>query len=505
MKAQSVADRQIFLSYARVDDEIPPAADKDRRPGWVKFFYDNLWYELRQRVSTDLHFWRDVNDIEPDGVFAREIREALEQAIFMVAVLSPNYIERPWCRRELNDFIDSPPGVDPTPRSERIFKILKHNVPEIDLPPSLQNRGRGYAFYVIDPTTGNEQPFFMAGRLRTQYEQAYFDLINELAERIRARIPSAILPRDRRAPRRFVFVAPPPVGSSVMEIYSALTKQLIVDGFGVLPPPSEAFPDRLADAQRMLAEAIGPASLAIHLIGESSGKTCDGATEPMVPMQLSHSATAMRERPELRRLIWIAGKDGGNASHNVLLKAIADCNDSRAPLLPGRDEIVSGVYDSFLGLIQRTLRDGPPPPLASRSARTLWIVAADDDVAFARGEFRRALRGLGAPVDVPLPPNRPAEVRSDYEAKRLQTADSVIVLWGSQPVDWVEDQLYQLRQLNAARSRPFDGIALAVLAPDSDEKRHEEPAGPGETVIDLRLGLDDERLRPLVRLLGITV
>ncbi len=372
------------------------------------------------------------------------------------------------------------------------------------MPPSLQHRGRGYAFFVVDPATGNEQPFFMAGRLRTQYEQAYFDLINELAERIRARIPLGILPRDTTPPTRFVFVAPPPAGSSVIEIYSALTKQLIVDGFGVLPPPGMAFPDTLADAQRMLAEAIGPATLAIHLVGESGGKTCDRATEPMVPMQLRHSAMAMAERPGLRRLIWIAGKEGINADHRALLKALSDCDDSRAPLLPGRDEIVSGAYDSFLGLIQRTLRQDSPPPRVPRAARTLWIVAADDDVGFARGQFRRALRDLGAAVEAPLPPDRPAENRLKHETERLQTADSVVILWGGQRVDWVEDQLYRLRQLNAVRSRPFDGIALAVIGPDTDEKRDEEPAGPGETLIDLRPGLDGARLMPLVRLLGIT-
>jgi TIR domain len=99
---------EIFLSYARADDETPPAAGD--RPGWVKFFHDNLWCELKQRVSRDLRFWRDVNDIEPDGDFAREIEDALRNAIMMVAVLSPNYVARPWCRRELESFTKASAG-----------------------------------------------------------------------------------------------------------------------------------------------------------------------------------------------------------------------------------------------------------------------------------------------------------------------------------------------------------------------------------------------------------
>ena len=101
---------EIFLSYARVDDEIPPTAVD--RPGWVKHFHDALWYKLKQRVSKDLHFWRDVNDIEPDGVFAREIEAALHDAKLMVAVLSPNYVNRPWCRRELECFATVLPSAD---------------------------------------------------------------------------------------------------------------------------------------------------------------------------------------------------------------------------------------------------------------------------------------------------------------------------------------------------------------------------------------------------------
>ena len=82
----------------------------------------------------DLHFWRDVNDIEPDGVFEREIRAALEQAMFMVAVLSPNYILRKWCLRELGDFINFPPGVDPTPLpAELQLAILWQEILKRDL------------------------------------------------------------------------------------------------------------------------------------------------------------------------------------------------------------------------------------------------------------------------------------------------------------------------------------------------------------------------------------
>jgi hypothetical protein len=497
---------EIFLSYARADDETPPAAGD--RPGWVKFFHDNLWYELKQRVSKDLRFWRDVNDIEPDGNFAREIEDALRKAVVMVAVLSPNYVTRPWCRRELESFVGCSPGAEATQRSERVFKVLKHNIAEQDLPISLKNRGRGYEFFEIDPATGIERPYFMAGRLLAKHEQAYLELINELAERIKRRLPelltSPVAPPP--PPSRFVFVAPPPSSSSVTETYRILTKQLETGGFGVLPHPGDPFPDTLIDAQKMMAEAVGRADLAIHLIGESSGKTCDGATEPMVPMQLRLSAATMTEQPGLRRLVWYTDEISPKSpAHAELLRALADCDANRAPLLPGRDEIVSGTYDSFFGLVQRTLRRAAPPQEEDdQTGKTLYIVAADEDVAFARGALRGALRGLGVEVEVPLPPDRPNDVRDKHEATRLQAADAVLVLWGAKHVDWIEDQLFRFRKQwrSLGRSRPFEGLALVLADPDSHEKHDEQPAAPGDT-IDLRGGLDAARLQPFIRRLGV--
>jgi hypothetical protein len=189
--------------------------------------------------------------------------------------------------------------------------------------------------------------------------------------------------------------------------------------------------------------------------------------------------------------------------HAELLRALADCDATRA-LLPDRDEIVSGTQDSFFGLVQRTLQRAAPPQEAVQAEKTLYIVAADEDVAFARGTLRATLRGVGIEVEVPLPPDRPKDVRERHEATRLQAADVVLVLWGAKRVDWVEDQLFRFRKHweSLGRSRAFDAVALGVVDPNSEEKDIEKPAAPGDT-IDLRGGVDVTRLQPLARRLGI--
>ena len=215
--------RQIFLSYAQADDEVPEPG----RLGWVRFFYNQLRVALIPRISGDLHFWRDVNDIEPDARFAREIQEALKQAMLMIAVVSPKYLERPWCKKELFEFFGLQTDTDEDTRTERIVKILKHNVPENMLPDPLRDRGRGYRFYEMDPDKRIELPYYMNGRLMQRYEQAYFEMINEITERLAARIrasaPALEAPAPApEAPAHTVFVAAPPAGSSIREVYIAL-------------------------------------------------------------------------------------------------------------------------------------------------------------------------------------------------------------------------------------------------------------------------------------------
>jgi hypothetical protein len=514
---------ELFLSYARADDEVPPAARDG--VGWVRCFHQYLASELRQRLSKDLRFWRDVNDMEPDATFAREIEEALTRALLMVAVISPNYVERPWCLRELQDFVDRYTGPAAQDRPEQIFKVLKHNVPEDRLPASLRNRGRGYKFFAIDPESGIEQPFFMAGRIRQRFEGEYLDQIATLTDRITARLlravreaapPAAgavpiaqpIPPTATATPAAAgpaVFVAPPPQGSSTWASYLALTAELAKQAT-VLPRPGEALPEDAAEYQRALRSALEPAVLAIHLLGESAGITLEGATAPLVHMQAAASLAEMQRRPGLRRLIWLApGVSARTPAHQAVLDGLRECDPARAPLLPERETIVIDSYDSFLGLVLRALQP-PAPPRAEAAPATLpataasvWVVAAEEDVGLARGDLRRQLKAAGITPELPLPAEKPGPDREAHAAKRESVADAALVLWGSRDVAWVEDQLLRLRGWRAlGRDRPFSRITVAVLPPDTAEKQAEDPTGPQEVLLDLRAGLDAAALRGAV-------
>jgi TIR domain len=139
----------IFLSYARVDDELPPSS-RDR-VGWVRFFRDNLSYELRQRLAQDLRIWADETQLEPASDFAEEVEKRIQEARLFIPILSPNYLSRSWCQKELKTFLKFHPDLDRTGPNNGLLAVYKHAIGGRDsLPVALQNRC-GYRFFEVDP------------------------------------------------------------------------------------------------------------------------------------------------------------------------------------------------------------------------------------------------------------------------------------------------------------------------------------------------------------------
>src|SRR3712207_4789062 len=128
-------DRRIFLSYARLDDEVP-ALDAAAN-GWVRYLYDQLQLALRQRLGGQVEFWRDRKDINENEVFDEVIEEGLKGSAPLLAVVAPSYLNSRWCRRERQRFVEMHGG-ETRQTIERIVKVLKHSMDEASLPRVLQ-------------------------------------------------------------------------------------------------------------------------------------------------------------------------------------------------------------------------------------------------------------------------------------------------------------------------------------------------------------------------------
>jgi hypothetical protein len=94
------ADRRIFLSYARLDDEVPAVEAKAQ--GWVLHLYEHLRVALRHRLGGEVDFWRDLKNVDENEIFEPLILEALQGSLLLLAVVSPSYLNSEWCSRARN-------------------------------------------------------------------------------------------------------------------------------------------------------------------------------------------------------------------------------------------------------------------------------------------------------------------------------------------------------------------------------------------------------------------
>src|SRR5215472_15226936 len=133
----------VFISYAR-DDDTPPPGMPDAK-GFVTFLYEQLQYEIRNQGPERPKFWRDDKRIAGAEQFTPAIEEALKSTSYLLVILSPNWLSREWCRRELETFARyrAAEGVDVR---QRVIVVGKRHVDRDSRPPQLQGQV-GYPFY----------------------------------------------------------------------------------------------------------------------------------------------------------------------------------------------------------------------------------------------------------------------------------------------------------------------------------------------------------------------
>jgi hypothetical protein len=81
-------DHDVFISYAHGDDRE-----------WISRFHDRLQTHLA-RLLPGAEIWIDKDDLRKSRDFAKDIPQSLESSAVLISLASPTYITRPYCVRE---------------------------------------------------------------------------------------------------------------------------------------------------------------------------------------------------------------------------------------------------------------------------------------------------------------------------------------------------------------------------------------------------------------------
>lgn len=370
---------KIFLSYARTDNKV---AD-DGAPGWVSYFDKALKIELEQWGLPEDVVWRDIREIEGNEQFRKEISDALKESSIFVPILSPVYIQRPYCMWELDQFAELIGAENPDLR-ERIFKVVKRKVERTEEPESLRGQ-EGYRFYAHNSENNREIVFYQPGSKNNEHHDKYWDTLRSLAANINATLKNLTTdaPQEEEIPEvknGTVFLAF--CSSDLTDQVRQVRGELEAAGVRVLPKDDDRPPLTQKELTDVLVEAFNEADVSVHLLGDSPGLVPEGATDPISLLQLQTAKLA-----GVKRIIWAPPSESRAAHMNDL---VSDLGAGEGMTL--QDELIEEGFDRLKGFLRSAVTNGPEdgekvaPDKSVALAELLSDISPEDLLSFLQSK-----------------------------------------------------------------------------------------------------------------------
>jgi len=513
------------MSYARVDNDLPPQTGEKQGRGFVTALHEQLEHEFRQIGPNRPVIWRDIEGIDDAEQFDPKIAAAIKASEILLVVLSPNWMSREYCLKELDLFGERWQHEGDLSR-RRIIVASKRHI-EFDRRPSLLQGQTGYNFFAFQghPGRGLLQEFYRNGFIRddryaTQVEKLGSYLF-QLAERLAAG-EDPELPRPETvekaynppAPdsKRVIYLAKP--AKDMSEAYDTLVEELHRNGYIVVPDPVASIPFDSA-ATAYIDNAMKAAELSIHLLGEGAGFAPEGA-EPRVHPQLRRAALRAddRSKPGFRRIIWAPrllheGSDDeeGEAPAGDPVERNPFDVIKRFDREIDSDSVQSDSLSKFVTFLTGHLKkvDPTPPQQAElRDGATIYVFHERRDAAYAIN-LARAMRSKNDSISTVFPATEgdPSDLIRIHRRTLLQ-CDAVILCWASAAEGWARAHANELDWKTLGRSTAFAYRSIVAGPPPGDRKSvlvEFPPRNEVDFVVDLTK--DDtpllEKLEPLVR------
>ncbi len=474
---------EIFLSYARADNERE--GDDSQERGWVDYFQARLLKQLRRRGRDDVGFWRDIAAIAKADQFDPALMTALAESHFFLPIVSPNYLKRPWCQKEVDEFARREarePGIN-----QRIVPVYKLPPDSAQLPPLIQGRS-GFHFYEQDPVSQKMREFYRRGRVRDEYENDYADLLDEIADYICTHLPEhaphAKVDNPPLSAAVFtVFVAP--VADDMFPAYERIVTELKSQGVRVVIDPEQELPRDAGAAIVAVDEALEQAQLVVHLLGEDAGPRMSGGPR-LVDSLLDQTLASATPR-----VVWAPAtlfKDPTSADSSVR-------EHGRNPLqvlnmfgaFRDGDSVTDAPFEAFLqDLVRRchTLRS----PLQSQAqgaaamgadAPSVYVVGKEEDASLVQQVTSTLIENHRLKAYPCGFQGAPDEIRNLHE-QEMRDSDAVLYCWGEAPDTWLRAYTREARSPEKlGRQQPFRATAVVLGPPFNEYKQNFRSADVG--------------------------
>jgi len=479
-----------FISYNH-DNNLLRDADGN---GWIDNFHLHLEVHLLQFAGRKVAIWRDPQ-MSGNAVIRTTLKNKIQDAVALIAILSPGYINSPWCMSELREFFalaeEEMGGLYLNGKS-RILVVVKLPPDDGSYPPEIADQMR-YEFFEINSKTKRPDEFRADIRNRDErywlkLQEVAWDLKELLKDLGRLSAPVAagtnlFAEKLATGPKKTIYLAE--TTADVAEQRRQIKEELILHGYNVLP--KQTFPYVLEEYSREVKKDLAQADASINLLGRTYGIIPEGADCSILRLQLEMAQEFANGHSGFKRLIWTP--EGWEASDNKLTQLLDQLKLQADP--HKGVEFMQTSLEEFKTLMHKRLTENlnghkPKTTAASSPADVLrvYVICDRRDVSEAK-PLICYLQERG--YDVVLPEFEEIEGETplaEIHQQNLLECDGVIVYYGNGSPRWVNAKRSDLvkhagleKTEESPRARPLRARSFYVAPPSSDLKDVFRPRG----------------------------
>jgi len=459
---QDPFDYDVFVSY-------PQALDKE---GWVRKLQERVKLRLAED-ALEAEVFMDKIDLSVGDRLEVILPKVRRSATFL-AVLSRVYFDRPWCWKEIYEFMmtsDSANALFPVLRREirhkEISCQIKHEHPD-------QIEAIQEVFDLIFKDTiylaffhheDNEHIYYEPDdkKFISKSDKLADNIIRILQQKRRSKYVIGQIPNAHRESRGSSTQAHKNAGicvylaqscKSISKYREGVKEELTQNGYTVLPNDSTIhyyYESPQTEVEKLIQQDLQRCILSVHFIGDQDGTTPRDFECSVIELQyrivkkhLDSSHKVLR----FKQFVWIPP--------TVLIPKNKTPRDNFYQDIQNADHFLKISFDELKTDIQSELNSNRSNRLASESSISVCLISSFEDSEDYRSlcdqlfEWGYEVRGYDLEDH-----NEETDQRNQ---KYLEKFDKVIIFWGQEGQSWIDDKL---RKVNAESSKTIIFIDLS--------------------------------------------
>ena len=470
-------DKDIFISYAHIDDESLIADKK----GWVTEFQRALEIRLGQLMGVKPIVWRDPA-LQGNHIFDREIVDQFSKVAIMISILTPRYIKSDWCLKEVTEFhqvCQQNLGFVVNNKA-RVFKVIKTPVPYEQHPDIIRNI-LGYEFYGTDPTTNRVKEF---SPIFSHTEKGYWEKLDDLAndicvflEELKATnspsSSSAIKPAANAGAKNVKNIFLAESSYDTRDLRDSLKRELQDHGYNILPYGQLSLVAK--ELKDNVNEFMQQAQLSIHLVGNSYGIVPEGTEKSIVEIQneIGASNSAANNLP---RLIWIP--ENVEPTDDRQKRFMQELTTGKKEVISGADMVMGSIED-FKSVVHdklKSMEDESKPEAKEQdiaeemTSKMVYLICDMEDLEIIR-PLEDFLFENGIEVVLPIFEGDETQIREDH-IENLKNCKGVIIFYGNGSEIWLRTKMRDFMKINGyGRATPISFKGVYIAPPASPMKQ----------------------------------